>query len=138
MEIITESREETISVARDFASKLRSGDVVLLSGELGAGKTTFTKGIALALGVKDAVTSPTFTIVKEYRGESLWLYHMDMYRLSGDIAELGLDEYVGREGGICVIEWCKTEYFHARVVDVTLSYEGEDCRKITIGDPRKV
>lgn len=135
MEIFAKTREETIAAAVRFAENLRGGDVVLLSGELGAGKTTFTKGIALALGVKEQVTSPTFTIIKEYRGENLYLYHMDMYRLSDDLSELGLEEYLGKADGISVIEWCRTEDIHARVFDVRLEYHGEG-RKITISDPR--
>lgn len=137
MEIIASTREETIAVAERFAAGLKGGDVVLLSGELGAGKTTFTKGIARALGVKEQVTSPTFTIIKEYRGAYLHLYHMDLYRLSDDLSELGLEEYLGREDGVSVIEWCRTEDFHARVFDVILEYYGEG-RKITISEPREI
>ena len=136
MEYITRSREETIAVAKEFAASLKGGDVVLLSGELGAGKTTFTKGIALALGVTEPVTSPTFTIIKEYDGAPLRLYHMDMYRLSGDLAELGLEEYLGKEDGICVIEWCAVEISNTRVFEISLGYEGENCRKIVISEPR--
>ena len=137
MEIIARTREETIAAAQRFAQGLQGGDVVLLSGELGAGKTTFTKGIALALGIKEQVTSPTFTIIKEYRGKDLYLYHMDMYRLSDDLAELGLEEYLGKSDGVCVIEWCRTEDFHARVFDVKLDYCGEG-RKITFSAPRNI
>ena len=136
MEIIALTQEETIAAAERFAACLKGGDVVLLSGELGAGKTTFTKGIALALGVKDRITSPTFTIIKEYRGRDLMFYHMDLYRVSdGDLAELGLDEYLGCEQGISVIEWCNTTDFHARVFDISISYFGEG-RKIEISSPR--
>lgn len=135
MEYITHSREETIAVAKSFAANLQGGDVVLLSGELGAGKTTFTKGIALALGITEPVTSPTFTIIKEYEGKELNLYHMDMYRLSGDLTELGLEEYLGNEKGICVIEWCAVNDFHARIFEIRLEYAGES-RKITIGSPK--
>ena len=134
MEYFTHSREETIAVAQKFAAKLQGGDVVLLSGELGAGKTTFTKGIALALGIAEAVTSPTFTIIKEYEGKSLNLYHMDMYRLSGDLSELGLEDYLGNEKGVCVIEWCALRELHARIFEIKLEYAG-DGRKITIGSP---
>ena len=134
MEIITRTREETIAAAQRFAAGLQGGDVVLLFGELGAGKTTFTKGIALALGVTEPITSPTFTIIKEYRGKDLYLYHMDMYRLSGDITELGLEEYLGMKDGVSVIEWCATEDYHARVFEITLEYCDEG-RKIVIGEP---
>lgn len=137
MEIIAKTREETIAAAERFAAQLQGGDVVLLIGELGAGKTTFTKGIALALGIKEPVTSPTFTIIKEYKGEKLALYHMDMYRLSGDITELGLEEYLGRKDGVCVVEWCATRDFHARVFEIALEYYGEG-RKITFSEPKNV
>ena len=137
MEIITKTREETIAAAEKFAAGLQGGDVVLLTGELGAGKTTFTKGIALALRIKEPVTSPTFTIIKEYKGEKFALYHMDMYRLSGDITELGLEEYLGRKDGVCVVEWCATRDFHARVFHISLEYLGEG-RKITFSDPENV
>ena len=134
MEYVTNSREETIAVAKRFAADLRGGDVVLLSGELGAGKTTFTKGIALALGITEPVTSPTFTIIKEYEGKSLYLYHMDMYRLSGDLTELGLEEYLGNKKGVSVVEWCCVRDFHARVFEITIDYHG-DGRLIRIGAP---
>lgn len=134
MEYITKSTEETIAVAKEFAAQLRGGDVVLLSGELGAGKTTFTKGIALALGVTEPVTSPTFTIIKEYRGTDLYLYHMDMYRLSGDLTELGFEEYLGDPRGVSVVEWCCVSDIHARVYEISLEYRGE-ARSITISTP---
>ena len=137
MEIVTHSSEETIAVAKEFARALQGGDIVLLRGELGAGKTTFTKGIALALGIGEPITSPTFTIIKEYEGKDLFLYHMDMYRLSGDLQELGLEEYLGNPKGVSVVEWCATQDFHARVFEVELSYLGEN-RKITIKDPYEV
>jgi len=138
MEFISKSSEETIEIAMKFAESLHGGDVVLLSGELGAGKTTFTKGIARYLGVKERVTSPTFTIVKEYQGDTLALYHMDMYRLTGDITELGLEEYLGAKKGISVVEWCASKDFHARVFEVNLFYEGENARRITVNGPREM
>ena len=134
MDYIANSREETIAVAQAFAANLRGGDVVLLSGELGAGKTTFTKGIALALGVSEPITSPTFTIIKEYEGRDLYLYHMDMYRLSGDLTELGLEDYLGNEKGVSVVEWCCVKDFHARVFEISIKYRGEG-RLISIADP---
>ena len=136
MEIITDSREQTIAAAQAFAKRLRGGDVVLLYGDLGAGKTTFTKGIALALGVREPVTSPTFTIVKEYKGSALKLYHMDMYRLSGDITELGIEDYIGSEKGVTVIEWCAIGEIRAHIYRVTLAYAGENARKIMIEEEK--
>ncbi len=132
MKYVTKSAEETLSVAEAFAEKLKGGDVVLLSGELGAGKTTFTKGVARFLGVKDVVTSPTFTIVKEYEGEKLNLFHMDLYRVSGDTIDLGLEDYLERKDGVTVIEWNCLPAFSGRVFEVAISYAGEGVRLIDI------
>ena len=131
MERISKSVEETLAIAEDFAARLKGGDIVLLHGDLGAGKTTFTKGIARALGVEEVVTSPTFTIVKEYEGRSLRLYHMDMYRLDGDITELGIEDYLGRKDGVSVIEWCALDRLYGKVYNVYLVYEGA-ARRIVI------
>lgn len=99
------SRKETENIAKAFAKTLKSGDVVCINGDLGAGKTAFTKGIADGIGVKDAVSSPTFTIVNCYSGE-IPLYHFDVYRIadSEEMYDVGFDEYVGGNG-VCVIEW---------------------------------
>jgi tRNA threonylcarbamoyladenosine biosynthesis protein TsaE len=103
---ITRSEDETIAVAREFASTLSAGDVVLLSGTLGAGKTAFVRGLAQGLGINpDDVSSPTFTIVHEYRGGRLSLYHADLYRLERTATEdIGLEE-MGVEDGVLAIEW---------------------------------
>ncbi|WP_430788606.1 tRNA (adenosine(37)-N6)-threonylcarbamoyltransferase complex ATPase subunit type 1 TsaE [Virgibacillus flavescens] len=102
-QIETHTEEETIALASRLANLLRPGDVITLEGDLGAGKTTFTKGIAIGLGVKRVVNSPTYTIVKEYEGE-LPLYHMDVYRLEDSDEDIGFSEYF--EGaGISVVEW---------------------------------
>lgn len=97
--------DEIIELGNKIATSLQAGDVVLLDGELGAGKTTITKGIAQGLGIKKNVKSPTFTLVREYLEGRLPLYHMDMYRLEySDPFEVGVDEYL--EGsGVTVIEW---------------------------------
>ncbi|MFC3041641.1 tRNA (adenosine(37)-N6)-threonylcarbamoyltransferase complex ATPase subunit type 1 TsaE [Virgibacillus xinjiangensis] len=94
---------ETIQLAVRLASLLKPGDVLTLEGDLGAGKTTFTKGIAEGLGIERTVSSPTFTIVKEYEGE-IPLYHMDVYRLEGSEEDIGLDEYLHGDG-VSIIEW---------------------------------
>jgi tRNA threonylcarbamoyladenosine biosynthesis protein TsaE len=103
---ITRSEDETIAVAREFASTLSAGDVVLLSGTLGAGKTAFVRGLAQGLGINpDEVSSPTFTIVHQYRGGRLSLYHADLYRLERTATEdIGLEE-MGVEDGVLAIEW---------------------------------
>lgn len=100
---ITKSREETIKFAEEYGKTLRGGDVLLLDGEMGAGKTVFTKGIALALGINAEITSPTYAYLNDYDGK---LYHYDCYRLSsGEYAEaLGLTEYF-YGNGVCVVEW---------------------------------
>ena len=102
----THSEEETADFARDMAARLKPGDVVLLSGELGAGKTAFVRGLAAGLGIDaDAVSSPTFTLVHEYRGGRLTLYHADLYRLEkAATAELGLEE-MGVADGVVAVEW---------------------------------
>jgi len=104
MKLVTQSPDATRAAASALADLLVAGDVVLLVGDLGAGKTAFAQGLARGLGVEDAVTSPTFTIVQEYRGR-LPLAHVDVYRLDRlqDLHDLGFDELV--DGGVTVVEW---------------------------------
>jgi tRNA threonylcarbamoyladenosine biosynthesis protein TsaE len=100
------SVEETWKLAASLAKELKRGDIVCLEGELGAGKTTFTQGLAAALGVPGRVTSPTFCIVQEHESPDVLLVHMDLYRLSGedDVLAIGWEDYLER-GAIVVIEW---------------------------------
>ncbi|HIX35231.1 MAG TPA: tRNA (adenosine(37)-N6)-threonylcarbamoyltransferase complex ATPase subunit type 1 TsaE [Candidatus Limosilactobacillus merdigallinarum] len=101
------SREATIELGKQLAPLLKVGDVIVLNGDLGAGKTTFTKGLAQGLGIHDLVRSPTFTIIREYHGGRLPLYHMDVYRLEdGGAEDLGLDEYFDGDG-VSVVEWAQ-------------------------------
>jgi tRNA threonylcarbamoyladenosine biosynthesis protein TsaE len=131
--IMTRSEEETSAAGEDFASRIRAGDVVLLHGDLGAGKTAFVRGLARGIGASaDDVSSPTFTIVQEYRGR-VTLYHVDLYRLAPvEAADLGLDEMF--EGnGVVAVEWAErwTEPpAHSWVVRIAL--EGHDERRIAI------
>ena len=120
MEIITESQSETIEFAKKYGQSLKSGDVVLLNGEMGAGKTVFTKGIALALGITSEITSPTYAYLNDYDGK---LYHYDCYRLSsGEDAEaLGLTDYFYGKG-VCLIEWSQN------IADVL----PENCKRVKI------
>lgn len=104
--ITTHSELETIELAQNFESEKFPNMIICLDGELGSGKTIFTKGIANALGIKESITSPTFTIIKEYDGE-LPLYHMDVYRLDGNTDGIGIEEYFTK-GGVVVIEWSNT------------------------------
>ena len=102
-QVITRNFEETIEYGYKIGKLLEAGDCILLAGDLGAGKTTFTKGIGKALGVKRVINSPTFTIVKEYHGD-LDLYHLDLYRLDGLGNDFDLEEYFSRDG-VVVCEW---------------------------------
>jgi tRNA threonylcarbamoyladenosine biosynthesis protein TsaE len=106
--IVTNSEVETAAVGRELAGTLAAGAVVLLRGDLGAGKTAFVRGLAEGLGVApDEVTSPTFTLIQEHRGGRLPMYHVDLYRLRPDeVDDLGLDE-ITLEGGITAIEWAE-------------------------------
>ena len=98
---------ETIELAQNFESEKFENMIICLDGELGSGKTVFTKGIAHALGIEENITSPTFTIIKEYDSGEMPLYHMDVYRLDGNTEGVGIEEYYNK-GGIVIIEWAKT------------------------------
>lgn len=104
--ITTHNERETIEFAQNIESEKFPNMIICLEGELGSGKTIFTKGIANALGIKESITSPTFTIIKEYEGE-MPLYHMDVYRLNGNVEGLGIEEYFNKNG-VVVIEWADT------------------------------
>lgn len=106
MKIRINSIDDTKRLAEILASKVKVGDVICLNGDLGAGKTTFTKFFAAALGIKDVVNSPTFNIIKCYFNKNMNLYHIDAYRLEGIEDDIGLDEYIYGDG-VCVIEWGK-------------------------------
>jgi len=136
LKITSNSIEETFSIGSRLAAGLKKGDVVALIGELGAGKTVLTKGIAKGLGVKDVryVNSPTFVIIKEYKGD-VPLYHFDLYRLSapGSLDEICYDEYFYGDG-VTVVEWAdKIErLLPKKHLEVRLSVAGENKRKIEI------
>lgn len=130
------SVEETWGVARKFAEGLKPGDVICLEGDLGAGKTTFTQGLAAALGVSGRVTSPTFCIVQEHSGEGKLLVHMDLYRLHGeeDVEAIGWEDYLAR-GAIMVVEWPERagSLIPNNAYHITFRYsEGEENRTISI------
>ena len=103
----THSEMETIELAQNFESEKFPNMVICLNGELGSGKTLFTKGIANALGINETITSPTYTIIKEYLYGELHLYHMDVYRLEGNTEGVGVEDYFNK-GGIVIIEWADT------------------------------
>lgn len=127
----TENKEETMSLGKRLASFLKPGDVVLLRGDLGAGKTTFVSGVALGLGIEENVLSPTFNILKCYFHKPLSLYHIDAYRLEGQNLELGLEEFIEGDG-VCFIEWPDyiAPLLPEEALEVTLTHEGGDKRKI--------
>jgi tRNA threonylcarbamoyladenosine biosynthesis protein TsaE len=132
--ITSQSEEETTSAGRELARDLGPGDVVLLSGDLGAGKTAFVRGIAKGLGIDGAeVSSPTFTLIQEYRGPGPTLYHVDLYRLTPpEVDDLGLDDLVAG-GGIVAIEWPDRWVDPpAGAVNVKLRATGDHERVLTI------
>ena len=102
--VFTNDFNETIELGKKIGSLLKGGDTIILDGDLGAGKTTFTKGIGMALGVNRVINSPTFTIVKSYIGNKYNLYHMDLYRLDGVGDDFDLEEYFNQDS-ICIVEW---------------------------------
>ncbi|MCF6093740.1 tRNA (adenosine(37)-N6)-threonylcarbamoyltransferase complex ATPase subunit type 1 TsaE [Microaerobacter geothermalis] len=128
--VLVHSPEETKGLAERLASYLQSGDVITLEGDLGAGKTCFTQGIARGLDIKDVVNSPTFTLIKEYQGK-LPLYHMDVYRLENTLDDLGFDEYFYGDG-VSVIEWASfiEDLVPQERLEVSIRHLGENMRKI--------
>lgn len=138
--MITKSVEETIVAGEKLAKKLRTGDVVALSGNLGSGKTTFTKGIGKGLGVKNPrrINSPTFVLIKEYDGK-MPLYHLDLYRLDalGEIENLAVEEYIYGKG-VTVIEWAEKIkcLLPKKHISVKFKVKGGDRREVAIEDLR--
>ena len=134
MQYITNSPAETEALGAALAEKLRPGTVLAFRGDLGAGKTAFTRGLARGLGADDRVTSPTYTIVNEYLSGRLPLFHFDMYRLESedDLFDIGWEDYLER-GGICAVEWSEnvTGAMEDAVV-ICMEKLGEDSRRITI------
>ena len=132
---VTHSEKDTQKVARDLATTLNAGDVLLLSGDLGAGKTTFVRGLAEGLGIDPGeVSSPTFTLVHEYRGGRLTLYHADLYRLDNTATnDLGLEE-IGVRDGVLAIEWPdRLTHSLAGAKTVSIDMLDDNARRITVG-----
>lgn len=134
VEFSSSSVSDTSRLASALAREVRPRDVLLLTGDLGAGKTTFTKAFCAALGVTDQVTSPTFTLVHEYRGSSLTVCHADLYRLerTGELADLGLDD-ARRAGAVLVVEWgdLAPEEFDDALI-ISFVHAGDTTRRITV------
>ena len=134
MEFITNSPAQTEAVGQALGKVLTPGTVVAYRGDLGAGKTAFTRGLARGLDARESVTSPTYTIVNEYLSGRLPLFHFDMYRLrsSDELFDIGWEDYLER-GGVCAVEW--SENVSDAMVDaifVNIEKTGEDTRRITI------
>lgn len=138
--MITKNAEETILAGEKLAKKLKPGDIIALSGNLGSGKTTFTKGIGKGLGVKNPrrINSPTFVLIKEYNGK-IPLYHIDLYRLDGlkEIENLAVEEYIYGKG-VTVIEWAEKMKFALpkKHISVRFKVKGGDRREVAIEDLR--
>ncbi|HZH61462.1 MAG TPA: tRNA (adenosine(37)-N6)-threonylcarbamoyltransferase complex ATPase subunit type 1 TsaE, partial [Metabacillus sp.] len=130
-EFITKSTEDTTTIAINLSKKLKKRDVITLEGDLGAGKTTFTKGLAKGLGISRNVNSPTFTIIKEYKDGRLPLYHMDVYRVENADEDLGFDEYF-HGNGITVVEWAHLieDQLPDERLDIKILYVNDTTRKI--------
>ena len=134
MKYITKSPEETEKLGEALADKLTPGTVIAYRGDLGAGKTAFTRGLARGLGCREQVTSPTYTIVNEYLGGRLPLFHFDMYRLSSadDLWDIGWEDYLER-GGVCAVEWSENvaEAMEGAVT-VSIAKLDDTAREITV------
>ena len=131
--ITTNSEQDTIVLAQNFESEKFENMIICLIGELGSGKTVFTKGFASGLGIEENITSPTFNIIKEYTSGEMNLYHMDVYRLEGDTSELGLEDYLNKDG-VVIIEWADmiaSELPEERL-EIKFKITGEEKRSLTI------
>ena len=133
--VTTKCEDETIELAQNIESEKFPNMVICLRGDLGSGKTVFTKGFAKAMEITEEVTSPTFNIIKEYTSGEMPLFHMDVYRLDGKVDELGFEEYFTKKG-VTIIEWADMipDYLPDRRLDIRIksSEEDEDKRTITI------
>ena len=134
MQYFTNSAEETERLGQRLGETLRGGEVVAYLGELGAGKTAFTRGLARGLGISMRVTSPTYTIVNEYTGGKLPLFHFDMYRLGSEeeLFDIGWEDYLAR-GGVCAVEWSENVSGAMEdAITVRIEKTSDEGRKITI------
>ena len=137
-EHITRSAEETVALGRELAPTLKSARLVMLRGNLGAGKTTLAKGIAEGLHAasREDVTSPTFTLIHEYRGPEISIYHVDLYRIETlrELDTLGLDELLAEPGNLVLMEWAEkfARFAAERDVEISIERQGEQERKIVV------
>lgn len=132
-EINTKNKFETINLGTYFAKFLEVGFIVLLTGDLGAGKTTFTQGVANGLGINERIISPTFNILKCYFNNNLNLYHIDAYRLEDANSDIGLEEFIEGDG-VCLIEWPVfiSHLIPENTISIRITNSGDDNRKIVI------
>ena len=140
MTFVSHSPDDTIAFAEKVGSILKGGDIIAYKGGMGAGKTTFTRGLCKGLGLPDEVTSPTFALVNEYRGDEITLYHFDMYRISGegDLETTGFYDYISPESVIAV-EWSENieDRLPKHIITIEIETTDENERKITVfGDER--
>ena len=134
MQFLTTTPEQTEALGERLAAALHGGEIIAYRGELGAGKTAFTRGLARGLGISMRVTSPTYTIVNEYTGGRLPLFHFDMYRLhdADDLFDIGWEDYLER-GGVCAVEWSENvAEAMTGAITVTIEKTADDARRITI------
>lgn len=138
--VTTASAEETIAFAKKIGAMLKGGDIIAYKGGLGAGKTTFTRGLAIGMGLPDEVSSPTFALVNEYRGKALTLYHFDMYRIMNEEAleTTGFYDYIS-DDCVIAVEWSENiaDCLPKNIITVTIETTGEEERRIEVkGDER--
>ncbi|RHH69085.1 MULTISPECIES: tRNA (adenosine(37)-N6)-threonylcarbamoyltransferase complex ATPase subunit type 1 TsaE [Vagococcus] len=133
MTVYLNNDDQTQRFGEQLASLAKPGDIFILTGELGAGKTTFSKGFAKGLGIKQMIKSPTYTLIREYDTGRLPLYHMDVYRIEGDASDLGLEEYFDGDG-VCLIEWGEIikDSLDNDFIEIFLHKTPEDTRFITV------
>lgn len=140
MRIITHSAEETIEAAKKIGACLRKGDIIAYKGGLGAGKTTFTRGLAVGLGLGDNVSSPTFALVNEYRGNKLSIYHFDMYRIVSEegLESTGFFDY-DFDNNIAVIEWSEniSDFLPNNIIHISITPLSENEREIIIEEAER-
>ena len=138
MTITTNSPEQTELLGKKLAARLNPGDVIAYYGDLGAGKTAFTRGLAAGLGVTECVTSPTYTIVNEYLSGRMPLFHFDMYRLSSseELFDIGWEDYLAR-GGVCAVEWSENvaDALDDDCLRVDIRRGGEESRRVISVEP---
>jgi len=136
--IITNSKKETIALGKKFAASLSSKDIIALTGDLGAGKTTFVSGVAKGLKIKEDIISPTFNILKCYFDSKIPLFHIDAYRLENANKDIGLEEYIEGDG-ICFIEWPMfiKEYLNIPHLQIQINNKGNNKREFVFKAPNK-